>query len=217
MLAISGVDVSGQSVAQTLRGFGHGWQGQHNSTNAVMQPAVLAFTTTSGEDGTGRGTPVIADAVVPALPASLANSGTGHNKDELIVAQHGQYNATFDREVAPTLTCLHEQPYLVKPEPVHPTLNTTHFGKHFGCNQHFNELGTILPVIGKPRRLTPLECERLMGWPDQHTAHGVKEDGTAYALSDTARYRLCGNGVGTPVAAWIASRLMAEEVACPTP
>ena len=56
-----------------------------------------------------------------------------------------------------------------------------------------------------------------MGWPDQHTAHGVKEDGTAYALSDTARYRLCGNGVGTPVAAWIASRLMAEEVACPTP
>ncbi len=65
--------------------------------------------------------------------------------------------------------------------------------------------------FGRPRRLTPLECERLMGWPDQHTAHGVKEDGTAYALSDTARYRLCGNGVGTPVAAWIADRLVTLE------
>jgi DNA (cytosine-5)-methyltransferase 1 len=64
---------------------------------------------------------------------------------------------------------------------------------------------------GRPRRLTPLECERLMGWPDQHTAHGVKEDGIAYALSDTARYRLCGNGVGTPVAAWIADRLVILE------
>jgi hypothetical protein len=51
-----------------------------------------------------------------------------------------------------------------------------------------------------------------MSWPDHHTAHGVKEDGTEYALSDTARYRLCGTGVGSVVAAWIGRRLMwAEE------
>ena len=62
-------------------------------------------------------------------------------------------------------------------------------------------------VAPTPRRLTPLECERLMGWPDQHTAHGVKEDGTAYALPDSARYRLCGNGVGSPVTAWIGRML----------
>lgn len=29
--------VDGSPVSSTLRGFGHGWQGQHNSTNAVVQ------------------------------------------------------------------------------------------------------------------------------------------------------------------------------------
>lgn len=64
---------------------------------------------------------------------------------------------------------------------------------------------------GRPRRLMPVECERLMGWPDHWTATGTREDGTTYALADTARYRLCGNGVGTPVAAWIARRLVWAE------
>jgi DNA (cytosine-5)-methyltransferase 1 len=59
---------------------------------------------------------------------------------------------------------------------------------------------------GRPRRLTPRECERLMGWPDDWTRYGVKEDGTRYELSDTARYRICGNGVGSPCAEWIARR-----------
>jgi DNA (cytosine-5)-methyltransferase 1 len=70
--------------------------------------------------------------------------------------------------------------------------------------------------VGRPRRLTPLECERLMSWPDGWTAHGVREDGTQYALSDTARYRLCGNGVGSVVAAWIARRLVWAETHTPT-
>lgn len=62
-------------------------------------------------------------------------------------------------------------------------------------------------VAGVPRRLTPVECERLMGWPDQHTAHGVNEKGKAYALADTARYKLCGNGIASPVTAWLGFRL----------
>jgi DNA (cytosine-5)-methyltransferase 1 len=61
--------------------------------------------------------------------------------------------------------------------------------------------------IGIPRRLMPIECERLMGWPDHHTATGTDEQGRDYALSDTARYKLCGNGVGSPVTAWIGMRL----------
>jgi DNA (cytosine-5)-methyltransferase 1 len=48
------------------------------------------------------------------------------------------------------------------------------------------------------RRLTPIECERLMGWPDNWT------DGQA----DTHRYRQCGNGVASPVATWIGKHLM---------
>lgn len=66
---------------------------------------------------------------------------------------------------------------------------------------------------GRPRRLTPLECERLMGWSDGWTATGTREDGATYALSDSARYRLCGNGVGAPVAEWIGRQLVAHDAA----
>jgi DNA (cytosine-5)-methyltransferase 1 len=62
---------------------------------------------------------------------------------------------------------------------------------------------------GIPRRLIPVECERLMGWPDGWTAEGIDEDGERYALSDTARYKACGNGVASPVAAWIGFQLKA--------
>ena len=48
------------------------------------------------------------------------------------------------------------------------------------------------------RRLTPLECERLMGWPDNWT------EGQA----DTHRYKQCGNGVASPVAQWIGEQLI---------
>lgn len=61
-------------------------------------------------------------------------------------------------------------------------------------------------LIAKPtqvRRLTPRECERLMGWPDDHTMY--RADGTI--VSDSARYRMCGNGVASPVAAWIANQI----------
>jgi DNA (cytosine-5)-methyltransferase 1 len=55
------------------------------------------------------------------------------------------------------------------------------------------------------RRLTPLECERLQGWPDDHTRY--KADGTEQA--DTHRYKQCGNGVASPVAQWIAKHILA--------
>jgi DNA (cytosine-5)-methyltransferase 1 len=57
------------------------------------------------------------------------------------------------------------------------------------------------------RRLTPLECERLQGWPDDHTRWG--DDGRE--IADTHRYRMIGNGVATPVAEWIVDRLEVES------
>lgn len=44
------------------------------------------------------------------------------------------------------------------------------------------------------RRLTPTECERLMGLEDGWTAKGVI-DGKEVEISDTQRYKMCGNGV----------------------
>jgi len=51
----------------------------------------------------------------------------------------------------------------------------------------------------KIRRLTPLECERLQGFPDNWTKYGV--DGNI--LSDTQRYKMCGNAVTVPVVQYI--------------
>jgi DNA (cytosine-5)-methyltransferase 1 len=63
--------------------------------------------------------------------------------------------------------------------------------------------GVLEPTMAV-RRLTPLECERLMGWPDDHTRW--KADGTEQA--DTHRYKQCGNGVASPVAKWIAQHIL---------
>ena len=61
------------------------------------------------------------------------------------------------------------------------------------------------------RRLTPTECERLMGWPDGWTAVGVDEDGAEVVMADSSRYRQCGNGVASPVAEWVGRCIVAAE------
>lgn len=53
--------------------------------------------------------------------------------------------------------------------------------------------------VGGVRRLTPRECERLMGLPDDWTAYDA--DGKPQA--DSNRYKQCGNAVVVPVAEWI--------------
>jgi site-specific DNA-cytosine methylase len=51
------------------------------------------------------------------------------------------------------------------------------------------------------RRLTPLECERLQGFPD----------GWTEGQNDTQRYKQLGNAVAVPVAEWIGRRIMEAE------
>lgn len=57
---------------------------------------------------------------------------------------------------------------------------------------------TYVPDAKGVRRLTPLECERLQGFPDGWT--------DVESMSDTQRYRQCGNAVSVPVAYWIGLR-----------
>lgn len=91
-----------------------------------------------------------------------------------IVMAHGQANAEIMISRSPSLTVNHEAPIMFAPND----------------NR----------MIGV-RRLTPLECERLQGFPDNWTA----------GLSDTARYRLLGNAVAVPVAKWIGRRIVEEQ------
>ena len=50
------------------------------------------------------------------------------------------------------------------------------------------------------RRLTPVECERLQGFPDDWTA----------GQADSNRYKQMGNAVAVPVVEWIVGRLVAQ-------
>lgn len=54
------------------------------------------------------------------------------------------------------------------------------------------------------RRLTPVECERLQGFPDGWTDLLGFDERTA---SDTGRYRALGNSMAVPVICWIGKRL----------
>lgn len=66
------------------------------------------------------------------------------------------------------------------------------------------------------RRLTPLECERLQGMPDNWSKYGLNEKEEVYELSDSARYRLQGNGIATPFWRWMMKRISAQYERNPT-
>ena len=51
---------------------------------------------------------------------------------------------------------------------------------------------------GTVRRLTPVECERLQGFPDDWTA----------GQSDSARYKQMGNAVAVPVVEWLIQNIV---------
>ena len=55
------------------------------------------------------------------------------------------------------------------------------------------------------RRLTPIECERLQGFPDNHTAFG-NYDGEVKPMNNTQRYKQCGNAVTVDVVQAVANQ-----------
>ena len=57
------------------------------------------------------------------------------------------------------------------------------------------------------RRLTPIECERLQGFPDNHTEYGIY-DGEVKKMSNTQRYKQCGNAVTVDVVKAVAEQLI---------
>ena len=60
--------------------------------------------------------------------------------------------------------------------------------------------GNNMPMVTQPtvRRLTPVECERLQGFPDNWTE----------GQSDSARYKQMGNAVAVPCVEWVMERLV---------
>ena len=64
--------------------------------------------------------------------------------------------------------------------------------------------GNNMPMVStnRVRRLTPLECERLQGFPDDWTSE----------QADSSRYKQMGNAVAVPVVDWIIGRLVNEHM-----
>ena len=60
------------------------------------------------------------------------------------------------------------------------------------------------------RRLTPRECERLQGFPDDWTKVPYRGK-TADECPDTQRYKAIGNSMAVPVMRWIGERIEAAE------
>ena len=66
---------------------------------------------------------------------------------------------------------------------------------------------TPLCVQNSVRRLTPVEAERLQGFPDGHTDIGWKGKKTP----DSHRYKAMGNSMAVPVMRWIGERIQGVE------
>jgi DNA (cytosine-5)-methyltransferase 1 len=65
-------------------------------------------------------------------------------------------------------------------------------------------------VSAAVRRLTPRECERLQGFPDDFTLVPYRKSRAA----DGPRYKALGNSMAVPVVKWIGERIQAQIENC---
>lgn len=117
--------------------------------------------------------------------------GVGHNGDPAPTLTAGDRHAVFDARgngdsmIAPTLT---------------------------GDHQNRVSDYTAVAIEEAVRRLTPLECERLQGYPDGWTDIGAWTDSKGKLhkeSSDSARYKALGNSIALPPWKWVIKRLCA--------
>lgn len=207
-------DGAASALAPTLRAMGY--DGSHANGGGQLAVCVTGKVTHSltsqgadaSEDGTGRGTPIVihadslgrsGDAFTPSADAEgnvrLRNPGLGIREDGTTygIMATGQPHGVFQfqergREGGRAVE--------VRPDGIANALTSPKGGGR--SQERTISDGQTL------RRLTPTECERLMGWPDSHTKYMA--DGTE--IKDGPRYEMIGNGVVKPVAAWIGRRLM---------
>jgi DNA (cytosine-5)-methyltransferase 1 len=179
----------------------------------------------ASEDGTGRGTPLV--PVAFAHQAGGAQTTLGYDQERgtaptlskcqtpaiaysMITANTGANGLGVAAEVAPTLD--RAQPCAVAAfkggqgsgagsigysEHLAPTLPSADGG---------NRTHTLMQFM-QVRRLTPRECERLQGFPDDYTLIPHRNKPAA----DGPRYKALGNSMAVPVMAWIGKRIQQVE------
>jgi DNA (cytosine-5)-methyltransferase 1 len=138
-----------------------------------------------------------------ALPAQ-----PGSKQQNYIAFQPGNLTrkagANPSTEVFPTLgaaTLGDQAPHVATHQQVAPTLNSSGAGTSRPGGQGA-EPGFYISS-NAPRRLTPRECERLQGFPDDWT----RWTDTGQEMADGPRYRMMGNAVTVNVAEFIGAQL----------
>ncbi len=121
-----------------------------------------------------------------------------------IVLARGQANAEILCDKSPTLNCNHEQPIVFNAQGSH------HQGLSIGSLSLALDASKT-PAVLRPadfavRRLTPIECERLQGFPDDWTRIPYRGK-PAEQCPDSPRYKACGNSMAVPVMRWIGERI----------
>ena len=159
----------------------------------------------ASEDGTGRGTPIVAIPIsmqnagrLTTEPGSRAgdSSGTGIGED-------GEASYTITSTV-PAVGCvvtplaLRGREHGAELEAGEPNAPYNALRAGDGASSRQSLISVERHTETVVRRLTELECERLQGFPDNWT------DGQ----SGSARYRQLGNSVAVPCVEWIARRLV---------
>ena len=165
-----------------------------NENKCVVEPMLI--------DGTRVDDVRVYESPVQTLKERM---GTGGNNVPMLAfdTQFGSNANVFENQ-SPTLKASQQAPSVAYDE-YNDSINNIHHALRAGTKQSTGVLESTMKV----RRLTPLECERLMGWPDDHTKYNA--DGTIQA--DSHRYRQCGNGVASPVARWVAEQIAKVEYA----
>jgi len=81
-----------------------------------------------------------------------------------------------------------------------------------GGNPACNQGGMVVVSQKAVRRFTPLECERLQGYPDNWTLipDYIDGKGKMRKVSDTARYKALGNSIALPQWKWVLKRISAQ-------
>ena len=131
---------------------------------------------------------------------------------------NGQLNQMSMAEQANTLDTMHDQQAvmvtaldcrnLVERKEVSGTLQCKENG---GYSLNYQNPVKTQNMV---RRLTPLECERLQGYPDGWTDIGEWTDskGKKHKPSDSPRYKALGNSIALPFWFWLLRRISAQYI-----
>ena len=163
--------------------FGHPAPSRETGKEVASIPASGAGTSRTGNERTGHEM-IVEQAVAHTVPNKYR--GDPHEGTDTIVAPTVAFDARFRGDDG--------RGYEREP-------NVTHT-PHVDATKPPNVAGGLAAI---PRRLVPLETERLQGFPDNWTQVEYK----GKPMADGPRYRMCGNAVTVNVVEWIAERIAA--------